>query len=111
MVKCKILKVNFDPNSKWLELWLEGLPFEKAFVYDEVSGKNVISDQDQWNFCCKTYMFVQWFEKGFYSYPNWDNLVGIECEYYKDEQQHDHECLKFELKKEDFENYIKQFVK
>lgn len=57
----KILKVNV--SGKWIELWLDGLPFEKEWRYNEKRQKVITLKTNAYNYSCKTYMIEKLFLK------------------------------------------------
>lgn len=51
--------------DKWLEFWIDGLPYDKRIKWDDKNQKTVITKEDTWNWSCKWYMFENAFKRSF----------------------------------------------
>ena len=93
-VECTILKFAF--SGKYLEVWLDGLPFSKISDWDDVEQKVIQTDLDQWNFSCKPYEFKEWFVRDTLNkidfgeillFNGWNFFRGKKCLYNKETKQ------------------------
>lgn len=60
-IKVKILKINIV--GKWAELWLEGIPFQKETIWNDEKSSIETTNNDAWNFCCKSYFLSDWYKE------------------------------------------------
>ena len=65
MLEVTIRKIN--SSDKWLEFWLDGLKYEKITKWNEKTKTVIHTKHDNWNWCCKWYMFQNAFKR---SFPN-----------------------------------------
>jgi len=78
MKECTIRRFNYDPNGKWLELWLDGLEYTSdEGIWDYESETVKPTGDKQWNFSCKRGNFESSYEKTFGEPPYYPQIIGL----------------------------------
>lgn len=59
LIKVRIINIKFV--EKYMEIWLEGLPFNKKTDWDYEKEAVVELNEDSFNFSCKYSQFEEWY--------------------------------------------------
>lgn len=86
MTKVTILKIAF--SGKYMELWLEGIPFElETQTWCHETDELIPCSNVRWNFCTKPCYFHEWYNESYGEdalfdrlfWYGWKALISEEC--------------------------------
>lgn len=72
-----IRKYNYDPNDKWLELWIDGIEYEEETIWSEETNSLLKTGNNKWNYCCKRGAFETNYFKFFGDSCDYDSIIGM----------------------------------